>query len=107
MRRPRTCLGWRRARARRSCTALGASCGTDLEWRLAEMTGTEERRISSLHDLPQEIAPARDLWQGIEARIIAEQGAVVERGARPRAGRVARLRIFAAAAVIAALAVGI
>ena len=71
------------------------------------MTGTEERRISSLHDLPQEIAPARDLWQGIEARIIGEQGAVVERGARPRAGRVARLRIFAAAAVIAALAVGI
>ena len=33
------------------------------------MTGNDERKISSLSDLPLDIAPARDLWQGIEARL--------------------------------------
>ena len=33
------------------------------------MTGRDERQVSSLRELPQEIAPARDLWPGIAARI--------------------------------------
>jgi hypothetical protein len=75
------------------------------------MTGNEERKISSLRDLPLDIAPPRDLWQGIEARIAAESaspsGAVVSGNPAKRFGRAARMRVFAAAAVIAALAVGI
>ena len=65
------------------------------------MTNNADRKISSLRDLPLDIAPPRDLWRGIEAQIAAE----------PRAGkrfaRAARMRFLAAAAVIAALAVGI
>src|SRR5262249_55722093 len=73
------------------------------------MTANGERKISSLRDLPQDIAPPRELWQGIEARIAAEPGARQEHGrdAARRFGRAARMRVFAAAAVIAALAVGI
>jgi hypothetical protein len=74
------------------------------------MTGNEERKISSLRDLPPDIAPPRDLWQGIEARL--GQGGrhgVSGEGAGParRFGRAGGMRVFAAAAVIAALAVGI
>jgi len=81
------------------------------------MTGNEERKISSLRELPLQIAPPRDLWQGIEAQL-------TERGARHghadsasgagsaveparRFGRQGRMRLLAAAAMIAALAVGI
>jgi hypothetical protein len=77
------------------------------------MTSNGERKISSLRDLPLDIAPPRDLWQQIEARIAAEPragqdgGPPVDLERRKRFGRSARLRIFAAAAVIAALAVGI
>jgi hypothetical protein len=83
------------------------------------MTGNEERKISSLRDLPLDITPPRDLWQGIEARIAAEQAAAGKRGADTngagarggdaarRFWRTERMRVFAAAAVIAALAVGI
>jgi hypothetical protein len=75
------------------------------------MTGNGERKISSLRDLPLDIAPPRDLWQGIEERIVAEQtGAGGRNGASDadrRFGRAARMRVLAAAAVIAALAVGI
>jgi hypothetical protein len=35
------------------------------------MTSNGERKISSLRDLPLDIAPSRDLWQAIEARIAA------------------------------------
>jgi hypothetical protein len=80
------------------------------------MTGNEEQKISSLRDLPLDIAPPRDLWQGIEAQL-APRGAR-ESGTRDgaprdgvgsarRFGRQARMRIFAAAAMIGALAVGI
>jgi hypothetical protein len=73
------------------------------------MTGNEGRKISSLRDLPLDIAPPRDLWQGIEAQL-AEQGAQRNGGAASdssRFARAARMRVLAAAAVIAALAVGI
>jgi hypothetical protein len=74
------------------------------------MTGNEERKIGSLRDLPQDIAPPRDLWQGIEARLGQNVRAGGARDALEpvrRFGRSGRMRVFAAAAVIAALAVGI
>ena len=37
------------------------------------MSGNDKRMIGSLRDLPQEIAPPRDLWKGIEAQIAAER----------------------------------
>jgi hypothetical protein len=74
------------------------------------MSGNDELRgrqkISSLRDLPRDIAPPRDLWQGIEARIAADKNAAVSAPAQ-RSGRAGRLRVLAAAAVIVALAVGI
>jgi len=74
------------------------------------MTSNGERKIRSLRDLPLDIAPPRDLWQGIEAQL--EQGPSAGRardGVEParRFGRSARMRVFAAAAMVAALAVGI
>jgi hypothetical protein len=80
------------------------------------MSSDEERKISSLRDLPREIAPPRDLWQGIEVRIATDaraaesggpaRGGVLEMPAR-RPVRTLPLRVLAAAAVIVALAVGI
>jgi hypothetical protein len=75
------------------------------------MTGNDGRKISSLRDLPLDIAPPRDLWQGIEAQLNAQSaghgaaGSAVE-SAR-RFGPAGRMRLIAAAATIAALAVGI
>jgi hypothetical protein len=74
------------------------------------MTADAERKISSLRDLPLDIAPPRDLWQGIEAQIAADRNGVQNSSADDAARRFrrpARLRILAAAAMIAALAVGI
>ncbi len=60
-------------------------------------------KVKSLRDLPLEVAPARDLWPGIEQRLAPE--------ARPRALRrlpVPNARYLAtAAALVAAVAVGI
>lgn len=64
------------------------------------------RKISSLRDLPRALDPPRDLWQGIEARIAADKNAAVAPPAQ-RSARTGRLRVLAAAAVIAALALGI
>jgi hypothetical protein len=80
------------------------------------MSGNDDlrgpRKISSLRDLPRDIAPPRDLWQGIEARIAADDNAPVSTpaqrsGVGGRSARTGRLRVLAAAAVIVALAVGI
>jgi hypothetical protein len=74
------------------------------------MTGNEERKISSLRDLPLDIAPPRDLWPGIEARLgQSVRDSASRDGVEParRFGRPGRMRVFAAAAVVAALAVGI
>jgi hypothetical protein len=70
------------------------------------MSSNEGRKIGSLRELPRDIAPPRDLWQGIEARIAADKSAGLEAPPR-RFARTARLRVLAAAAVIVALAVGI
>jgi len=92
----------------------------------------DSKVVSSLREMPQSIAPPRDLWAGIEASIAADRQAsvadgtttdvtVAEVGAGPRdntvtdlasrrnsrgARQFTRLRWMAAAAVIAALAVG-
>jgi hypothetical protein len=64
------------------------------------MSGNEKRKVSSLRDLPREIAPPRDLWKGIEAQIASPAAPAVARPSH-------RLRFLAAAAVIVALAVGV
>ena len=86
----------------------------------------ERKVVTSLREMPQSIAPPRDLWAGIEASITADRqstaaDAAAEAGAGSRDNTIAdlasrrssagtrqftRLRWMAAAAVIAALAVG-
>jgi N-acyl-D-aspartate/D-glutamate deacylase len=68
----------------------------------------ERKVVNSLRDLPTAVQPPRDLWAGIEARIVAEgHVAAANAGTRKRAGsNLSRLRWMAAAAVVAALAVG-
>jgi hypothetical protein len=68
----------------------------------------ERKVVSSLRDLPTAVQPPRDLWAGIEARIAAE-GSIVTAGTSTRkraSSNLSRLRWIAAAAVVAALAVG-
>jgi hypothetical protein len=64
------------------------------------MSSNDKRKISSLRDLPREIAPPRDLWKGIEAEITAPRQTPVKAPSH-------RLRYLASAAVIVALAVGV
>jgi hypothetical protein len=68
----------------------------------------ERKVVNSLRDLPTAVQPPRDLWAGIEARIVAEgRISAADTGTRKRAGsNLSRLRWMAAAAVVAALAVG-
>src|SRR5260221_8536152 len=68
----------------------------------------ERKVVNSLRELPTAVQPPRDLWAGIEARIVAEgRVAAADAGTRKRAGsNLSRLRWMAAAAVVAALAVG-
>jgi hypothetical protein len=65
----------------------------------------EHKKVGSLRDLPRSIEPPRDLWAGIEAKIAAERQASLAEVPAKRGSR-AHLRWIAAAAVIAALAVG-
>jgi hypothetical protein len=60
----------------------------------------EQAKVSSLRELPQEIAPPRDLWPQLEARLVAEPR---------RAGRLHSFSrpLVAAAALLFAVAVGI
>ena len=60
----------------------------------------ERKVVSSLREMPRSIAPPRDLWAGIEASIAAD------RQAAGATRKFTRMRWLAAAAVIAALAVG-
>ena len=68
----------------------------------------ERKVVNTLRDLPTAVQPPRDLWAGIEARIVAEGPiAAADAGARKRTGsNLSRLRWMATAAVVAALAVG-
>jgi hypothetical protein len=62
-------------------------------------------RVTSVRDLPADIAPSRDLWPGIESRIAAERQSVS--GAGRSRFQTPRFRVLALAAMISALAVGI
>ena len=68
-------------------------------------------KITSLRDLPHDISPPNDLWPAIAAQIDPQSDAArVVRPAATRGGSVARLsqmRWLAAAAMVAAVAVGI
>jgi len=66
----------------------------------------KEGTISSLRELPRDIPPARDLWPAIQARLAGESKTpeVAPTGMR---NRPLRMRIIAAAAMVATLAVGI
>jgi len=69
----------------------------------------ERKKVGSLRDLPRSIEPGRDLWAGIEAKIAAERqasGAATVADLSSKRASYARMRWIAAAAVIAALAVG-
>ncbi|GAC1451531.1 MAG: hypothetical protein PVSMB6_01200 [Steroidobacteraceae bacterium] len=66
-------------------------------------------KITSLRDLPQDVAPSRDLWPGIAAQIGAAAPAADASGAArgsAAAGRIVRMRWLAAAAALGFLAVG-
>lgn len=73
------------------------------------MTDDGKRKISSLRELPQDIAPPRDLWREIEASIASKTNSAVGGGAgAPRLlQRASWTRVLAAAAVVSALAVGV
>jgi hypothetical protein len=94
---------------------------------MTNANGNGEHKVTSLRELPQVIEPPRDLWTGIEARITAERqeasdGADLNTSSGTRDGvggssanivrntsarNFSRLRWLAAAAMIAALAVGV
>ena len=64
----------------------------------------KQKVVTSLRDLPQAVQPPRDLWASIESQITAAQKPAVVQRSTSR--NMANLRWMAAAAVIAALAVG-
>src|SRR5882762_5796899 len=74
-------------------------------WRWADMSGADERKVSSLRELSPAIEPARDLWPQIEARINAERSTAAP--PRPARARAVPPRWLAAAAVVASVAVGV
>jgi hypothetical protein len=68
-----------------------------------------QKRVASLRDLPRSVQPPRDLWAGIEAQLVSPAAVAAEKppvATRSTARNLANLRWMAAAAVIAALAVG-
>jgi hypothetical protein len=77
---------------------------------MSETRRGEERRVSSLGELPRSIEPGRDLWPQIEARIREERSGAADPEPRQlRRGRpfLAPPRWLAAAAVVASVAVGV
>ena len=68
-----------------------------------------QKRVTSLRDLPRSVQPPRDLWAGIEAQLVSPAAVAAQKppvATRSTARNLANLRWMAAAAVIAALAVG-
>ena len=72
-----------------------------------ESHAPEERKVSSLAELPRSIEPGRDLWPQIEAQINAERAPrAAAAGAAPRSAgqrRVVAWRSLAAAAMVASV----
>lgn len=70
------------------------------------MSDASGNKVRSLRELPRDIQPSRDLWQGIEARLQA-QAPARQPVAQSAWARSRKWQALAAAAVIAALAVGV
>jgi len=68
----------------------------------------EQRRVSTLRELPREIPPTRDLWGGISTEIAkGERIRASDQSAAPQSRvRSSRMQWLALAAVVSALAVG-
>src|ERR1700722_6006085 len=64
----------------------------------------KQKVVSSLRDLPRSVQPPRDLWASIESQITAAPRPTIVQRSTSR--NITNLRWMAAAAVIAALAVG-
>ena len=71
-------------------------------------SNTDGRKVTSLHELPQTIEPAHDLWPGIESQLtgIPAAGSAAD-GTMPGHRRAARMRWLAAAAMVACIATGV
>ena len=67
--------------------------------------GGGTRRIASIAELPQSIAPPRDLWASIESTLQDEARLATRRGSKRF--RPTGLQVSALAAVVAALAIGV
>ena len=71
-------------------------------------SNTDGRKVTSLHELPQTIEPAHDLWPGIESQLtgIPAAGSAAD-GTVPGQRRAVRMRWLAAAAMVACIATGV
>jgi hypothetical protein len=69
------------------------------------MSAPEDRKVSSLAELPTTIEPGRDLWPAIEARLKSQSPSLPPQAAV--SARFTRLRWLAAAAMVASVAVGV
>lgn len=74
---------------------------------MTNANGNGVQKVTSLRDLPQSIQPPHDLWADIEAHINARRDAVAAGADADPIARHAIPRWVAAAATIAALAVGV
>jgi|SRR5579863_2364955 len=72
------------------------------------MRGNGRRKIRALRELQHEVTPPRDLWPQIQARLAQESVPVRPAPVRsPYARRASYMRVVAAAAMVAALGVGV
>jgi hypothetical protein len=71
---------------------------------MTDSGANESRAVSSLRDLPQSLAPGRDLWPQIEAQI---SGPAAAGAAAGRRAAFARRPWLAAAAMVGCVAVGV
>jgi hypothetical protein len=72
------------------------------------MSGSDERTVKSLRELPPALEPGRDLWPQIEARLKVSPGvSTATQSAAAARARVAALRWLAAAAMVSCVAVGV
>ena len=74
---------------------------------MTESADQGSRRVATLRELPQSIAPPRDLWLRIEAQLEDRASDAARGPAMPRRRRGQALRWLAAAAMLASLAVGV
>jgi hypothetical protein len=75
---------------------------------MTDSGANESRTVGSLRDLPQSLAPGRDLWPQIEAQIGAPAAGATRAAGRGRRAVFARPRPWlAAAAMVGCVAVGI